>query len=220
MIQLLNYVQNLDYQIEKLGETSYRRISFKLNKFLQYKNPERTKNSRHEFNRSKIFFKNLQTNWIVEDSSPFQNIGFSSLIAIPKVQVRKVSTALVVDIWLVENLFHYQYPYELPNLFHKSLTKSKLRVNWLFFSVFTSTRSTKKLFNIPEFFDDYPAQLSNKQKLEIKEYLIGLIQTHLQEGLIESSCELLSSKESILIKELMPQDISEGFIIYEVISRR
>jgi hypothetical protein len=39
LIQFLNYAQNLDYEIEYLGSTGYRKVVFKLRDFLQFQDP-------------------------------------------------------------------------------------------------------------------------------------------------------------------------------------
>lgn len=82
----------------------------------------------------------------------------------------------------------------------------------VFFSV-----SIEKEFLIQEFFDNYGSSLSNQDKSKMKQEFIEVVQIFKEAGLIEDTGRSLlnGSFFPIPIKELTPQNISEGFVIYK-----
>jgi hypothetical protein len=58
----------------------------------------------------------------------------------PQVPFEKYSKQkfLIAKVWLIEELFYYNYPFYLPNIFQQKLNKHELQVRVKFFQIFTS----------------------------------------------------------------------------------
>ena len=52
---------------------------------------------------------------------------------------------MIAKVWLVEELFYYNYPFSLPNFFQQKLTKHELEVRFKLFQVFTSGSIEKEI---------------------------------------------------------------------------
>ena len=57
LIQFLNYAQYLDFEIEYLGSTAYRKVVFKLRDFLQFQDPSFKPTNRYRLTKIKEFFQ-------------------------------------------------------------------------------------------------------------------------------------------------------------------
>jgi hypothetical protein len=142
LIQFLNYAQYLDFEIEYLGSTAYRKVVFKLRDFLQFQDPSFKPTNRYRLTKIKEFFQQLQTGVYF---TAFSDARFQSLVLVPKVQFEKCPTQkfLIAKVWLVEELFYYNYPFYLPNIFQQKLAKYELEVRFKLFQVFTSVSIEK-----------------------------------------------------------------------------
>jgi hypothetical protein len=142
LIQFLNYAQYLDFEIEYLGSTAYRKVVFKLRDFLQFQDPSFKPTNRYLLTKIKEFFQQLQTGVYF---TAFSDARFQSLVLVPKVQFEKCPTQkfLIAKVWLVEELFYYNYPFYLPNIFQQKLAKYELEVRFKLFQVFTSVSIEK-----------------------------------------------------------------------------
>ena len=162
LIQFLNYAQHLDYKIDYLGSTAYRKVVFKLRDFLQFQDFSLKPTNRYRLTKIKEFFQQLQTGVYF---TAFSDARFQSLVLVPKVQFEKCPTQkfLIAKVWLVEELFYYNYPFYLPNIFQQKLTKYELEVRVKLFQVFTSVSIEKEIY-LEDFFKSYPYVLNKKQK--------------------------------------------------------
>ena len=190
LLQFLTYAQHLDFEIECLGGIPYRQVTFKVRDFLEFQNPT-VKSTNH----------------------------FQCLVAIPQVKLEKSSKQKywIGRVWLVEELFYYNYPFSLPNIFQTKLTKDQLEVQYKIVQVF-STVNIEKTFLVEEFLDNYPSILSNQQKTKIKKYFIDVIQIFEKYKLIEPNYKIIVNGKYHQTDQLTPHNISEGFIIYEKIN--
>lgn len=209
LLQFLNYAQHLDYETIELSPTiSYRVVAFRLQDFLQVQN----KNiNQYQLSKTKTFFENLQKGILVQS---FSNKKFQSLIAVPIVEFEKIKKYNVVKVWLVENLFYYQYPFLLPDLFNTKLNKHEFAVRCQFVKIFSSVNIEKK-FLIKDYLNSYPSIVSNKQKSKIKQYFLDVIEIVRNQGLIESYYKIISDESGFFVTELRISEISTGFVIYE-----
>ena len=73
----------------------------------------------------------------------------------------------------------------------------------------------EKEFLIEEFLTNYPIAISNQRKTNIKKYFLELVRELKDSNLIESNYKIILQGSTIPVDELTPQNISEGFIIYE-----
>jgi len=83
LLQFLVYAQNLDYEIDSLGSTYYRRVIFRVQDFLKY-----TKEAGNYYQLKKLveFFDELQTNSLIKF---FSDTKYRSLVTIPEVELDK-----------------------------------------------------------------------------------------------------------------------------------
>ena len=146
-------------------------------------------------------------------------VEMDSLAGIPRVTLFKQpgSKYLVARIVLIDDLFHYQYPFRLPDLFEKDLTDPKLtkyenlvRVECI---KTLSSKEVEKHFYIREFITTY--KISNQTAKEVKQIFIDLIHLFHQYQLIEEEGLLMSNRSPITISKLTTSNISDGVILYE-----
>ena len=120
-------------------------------------------------------------------------------------------------VWLLEELFYYDYPFYFPNLFQEKLTKDQLEVRFKFIQVFTSV-NIEKVFFVQEFLESYPSVISSQRKNNIKKHFIELVEFFKEHDFIEDSYKIISNENCYSTTRLNTHDISEGFIIYEKLS--
>ena len=157
LIQFLNYVQNLDFEIKYIDQIPYRVVVFRLQDFIQLQNKS---NNQYQLVKVKNFFKELQTGTFI---ASFSYIHFQSLAAVPVVKFTKVQKFWVGRVWLSQELFYYKYPFYLPNLFQTKLKKYQTEVQVHVFKTFSS-EGIEKVFLIKEFLQNYTSCFSNQQK--------------------------------------------------------
>ena len=164
----------------------------------------------------KNFLQQLQTGVFL---SSFDDTYFQSLVAIPQVKLEKSlkQKYWIARVWLLEELFYYEYPFSFPNIFQAKLTKDQLEIRFKFIRVFSSV-NIEKVFFIQEFLSYYPSVISNQRKNNIKKYFIKLVQLFKERDLIEDNYKIISNGHYYLTKEFNTRDISEGFVIYEKLS--
>lgn len=201
LIQFLNYAQDLDFEhnlkIEYLGEIPYRQVIFKLRDFLKFQNPNIKDTNNYQLGKIKKFFKKLQTEGFV---TSFSDNHFRSLVLIPQVKLDKCPKQKfwIGRVWLVEELFYYNYPFFLPK----------------FFQVFSSVNIEKEFF-VQEFLNSCTSIISNQRITNIKRAFIQLIKLYQQYDLVENNFKIISNESFIDTDKLTIFNISEGFVIYE-----
>ena len=97
-----------------------------------------------------------------------------SLVRIHPVTIFKPSESkyLLARVVMMDDLFHYLYPFKLPDLFQGNLTKHERLVRVEFVKTFSS-KYIEKYFYIREFFNTY--KISNQKIKDIKQIFIDLI---------------------------------------------
>ena len=82
----------------------------------------------------------------------FQSDSFRTLIAIPRIeyQICPKQKYLIANVWMVNELFYYNYPFYFPNFFNTKLTKDQFEVRFKFIQVFSSI-NIEKVFWVQEF---------------------------------------------------------------------
>jgi hypothetical protein len=194
---------------------AYRKVIFKLRDFLQFQDPNIKSTNQYQLRKIKEFFKSLQTGVHV---TSFNSQYFQSLVLVPQVKFEKCPKQkfLIAKIWLVDDLFTYNYPFYLPNFFQHKLQKHQLEVGLKLFQTFNSL-SIEKTISVSEFFKSYPSALENRKKTEIKKYFIQLIELLRKDNLIEPYYKIFSNGNSYDVQELTVKNISEAFMFYEKI---
>ena len=208
-IQFLNYARNLEYTSTDWDGVSYRKVTFIVRDFINYKNPTINPKSGYQLQKTKEFFKHLLTGAIINS---FQNDCFRTLIAVPRIEYKICSQKyLIANIWMVNQLFDYSYPFYFPNLFNTKLLKDQFEVRFKFIQVFSSI-NIEKVFLVKEFI---PSNISNQRKTTIKKYFIQVIELLQNDDLIEDNYKYMSQGKIYKTSKLDVKNISEGFIIYE-----
>lgn len=210
-LHFLVYAKELDYKVESLGSTSYRCVTFRLSEFLRLQKPNLKEVNTHQVDKFRKFFKELQTGFLV---SLFSNERFQSLVSVPKVELWKENHSWVCKVWVVEELFYYNYPFSLPNIFHDELSQSEFLVRFEVLKIFSSP-DVEKEFSVTDFIKSYPSSLSNKSIKQIKEFFIESVEILQQESLIQPRFQIIRDGRIESVNKLTYQNISEGFIIYE-----
>jgi hypothetical protein len=209
-------VKTLDYTSDFLGTTQYRHVVFRLRDFLEYQSSKKDSISDYQVQQARQFFVKLQQNSLIRI---FPDSEFRSLVSIPKLKFEKSNkNAWIIKIWMAEELFFYLSPFLLPNLFEQKVTEDDLEVQNHILQVFTS-QSLEKKFLIQEFLTSYSAVLSNPQKTKIKKLFLQLVNSLEKHNLIESNYKVLSNGFYHPVERLTIQNISEGFILYQKLSR-
>ena len=81
----------------------------------------------------------------------FTDNYYRGLVTVPKVKLYKNNEeALVVDIWLAEELFNYFHPFFFEDLFKKKLTKDQFQVLFEIIQVYSS-ENLRKEFHFKQF---------------------------------------------------------------------
>ena len=75
----------------------------------------------------------------------FQSDCFRTLIAIPRIEyeICPKQKYLIANVWMVSELFYYNYPFYFPNFFNTKLTKDQFEVRFKFIQVFSSINIEK-----------------------------------------------------------------------------
>ena len=209
LLQFLVYAQTLNYKIDSLGNTSYRLVQFRVQDFLKH-----TKLSSNYYQLKKLieFFDELQTNSLIKF---FSNQKYRSLVTIPEVNLQKgKQNSWTVEVWIADELFYYAHPFVLPDLFQRKLTKHQFEVQFHVIRTFSSL-DIQKTFYLKEFLQAYPSTLNNQQIAKIKRYFIQLMEIFEEHKLIESSYQVLVDDKVYHVDKLLPNNISQGFIVFE-----
>lgn len=216
LIQFLKFVRFLDYDTEKLnnGRVLLRVYTFQIRDFLTMLDQNR---NRYQLQKLSKFFRELHNSVVLES---FQDTCYQWLSAVPLSQVyspTKPGQALIAKVWVADDLFFYDFPFYLPDLFYGKLKKHQIDVRIHILRVF-ATPNTEKVFYIRDFCDNYPAKLSHKKIGKMKTYFIEGIQILKQVNLIENNYKIILEGRFKNIQEFTSRNISEGFVIYEKIN--
>lgn len=215
LLQFLVYVENLDYDVDSLGSTNYRRVILRLQDFLKYQNPNVKSSNHYQIKKLIEFFSKLQGSSLIQF---FSDSYYRSLVTIPEVKFQKGKhNSWIATVWIAEELFYYTHPFLLPNLFMTKSTKHNFDVQFKVIQVFCSVDIEKKFF-IREFFDSYPSTLNNQQKTKIKNSFIDIMLILLNAQLILPNYKIFYDGKLYDTDKLTSSNISEGFIVYEKLS--
>jgi len=143
----------------------------------------------------------------------FQSDCFRTLIAIYRIEyeICPKQKYLIADVWMVNELFYYNYPFYFPNFFNTKLIKDQFEVRFKFIQVFSSI-NTEKVFWVQECII---SKLSNQRKDTIKKYFIEVIELLQKYYLIENNYKYISQGNMYKTPKLDVKSISERFILYE-----
>jgi len=233
-LKFIRFTKELEYEIQKFDNILYRVLVFRVKDFSDVCDSMfKSDNNYYKIGQVKQFLRQLQENIFLEifnDSDFIQILALENqsiiemdrLTGIPRVSLFKQtrSNYLVARIVLLEDLFHYRYPFRIPDLFEIDLNNRKLSkyenlVRVEFIKTFSS-RDVEKPFYIREFLNTY--KISNQKIKEIKQIFIDIIHIFQQYKLIEKEALLMLNRSPINIYDLNTSNISDGIILYEKIT--
>jgi hypothetical protein len=212
-LQFLRYIRDGKFHFERefLGSTAYRCIYFEVKDFLNFQNPYRNYHT-VDFQKTRKFIYDLQSDFLLQK---FSDQYFQSLVSVPKVEFHqsKSNKPLVAKVWIVEELFYYNYPFHFPDLLNQKFQKHEFSVLAYFIQTFSCITIAKR-FDLKKFFGDY-SSLNNRNVRKVKEYFIKYIKLFHEYNLIDDKVQILSTGSISSLSQLTTSNISEGFIIYE-----
>lgn len=221
LLQLLTFVRSLDFK-EKTLTSNYRQFKFPLRDFLNYTNDGRSTNH-YQLSQSKEFINALRKNTIIES---FTDDSYRMLVTIPEVKLYKSNkhrNSWLVEIWIAEELFDYLCPFLYRDSFQEKLNKHQVAILFEILKVFCS-ETTRKEFNIQQFFESQAPNLNGTKQKQIKDYFIRLLNEFQQEGKIQPQVffPLLNSqsnpKSTCKINQLTAQDLSQPLVVFEIVN--
>jgi hypothetical protein len=214
-LQLLIFTQGLDSKIDYLGTTAYRQLKFKITDFLTFHDSTvNLKNNSYKLKQTKQFLTELPNGRLIKY---FSDTKFQSLAIVPKVELSKEKKSWVAKVWLVEELFYYDYPFLFPDFFqgNRKLTKDEFLVRVQFIKVFSCVQFEKKFF-VRQFLETY--QVSNQRKTRMKRIFIQLVHLLQEHNLIEDQYKVILNGQMVPTRNFTTESISEGFVLYEKLS--
>lgn len=210
-LKFLVYAKDLDYVTHSLGSTRYRCVSFRFQDFLKFQEPNSGVISYYRVKKLKEFWKELQTDFLL---SMFRDYTFQKLISIPKVEFWKEHRHWMAKVWIVDELFYYNYPFAFPDMFQGDISKTKFAVQFEIIRVFSSL-GLEKRFDLKAFISMYPSTLSNQNIRQIKDLFIESVEILQHNNLIQPRFKILRNGNLEPVNNLTPKNISEGFVLYE-----
>ena len=115
----------------------------------------------------------------------------------------------------MEDLFYYKYPFLLPDLFRRKISKDEFDVAFEVMKTYSSVSIQKKFF-IKKFLASY--RISNQRITNMKRTFVQLVKLFEEHSLIESNYTIISDGKIYHTDQLTSSNISEGFIVYEKLS--
>ena len=214
LLQFLTYAQPLEFKTDFLGDTPYRMVNFRIDHFLKFQDPTIKSTNYYKLKKARLFFEELQNRTFLMS---FSNTKFQRLVSIPKVKIFKSKKlkCWMATIWLVQDLFHYKYPFLLPDLFRCKISKDEFDVAFEVLKIYSSV-SLEKKFLIKEFLSSY--RISNQRITNMKITFIQLVKVFEEHDLIEPNYKIISDGYHHSVEELTIHNISEGFFLYEKLS--
>ena len=233
-LKFIRFTKELEYEIQKFDNILYRVLVFRVKDFSDgWDSMFKSDNNYYKIRQVKQFLRQLQENIFLEvfnDSDFIQILALENqsiiemdkLTSIPRVTLFKQqrSNYLVARIVLLEDLFHYSYPFRILDLFELDLNNRKLSkyenlVRVEFIKTFSS-RDVQKPFYIRKFLNTY--KISNQKIKEIKQIFIDIIHIFQHYQFIEENDLLMLNRSPINIHDLDTYNISDGIIFYEKIN--
>ena len=214
LLQFFTYAQQLDFKTDFLGSTPYRQVGFRIDNFLKFQNPTIKSTNYYKLKKVRLFFEELQNGTFI---TSFSHTEFQRLVVIPKVKIIKSKKlkCWMATIWLVEDLFHYKYPFLFPDLFRRKTSKDEFDVIFEVVKIYSSVSMEKEFF-IKKFLASY--RISNQRITNMKRTFIQLVKVFEEHDLIEPNYKIISDGYHHCVEELTIHNISEDFVLYEKLS--
>ena len=210
LLQLLIYVQTLDYQTKML-RSNFRQFKFPLQDFLNYT----SKTSNHyQLMKLKKFFNVLSQDLVMEC---FTDNSYRMLVTIPEAFVYKSEQNIwLAEVWIAQELFEYLHPFLFMDFFNKKLTTDEFQVLFEIVQIFSSS-STRKEFNTQQFLYSYSSNINGTRKKNIKDCFVRHIKVLHEQQKLQNQALLFPSNQTVNIDQLNSIHLGQTLIVFESI---
>ena len=154
---------------QRIKKKNYYFLKFPLNQFVRFTGIQTLKDSQRR--KLILYFKGLQKlDPVVKE---FSNGAFQSYVCFPYVECEnRLGNSWSIEVLAAEELFYFQYFFQLPESFLHSVSKNDLRLKIIFLKSLAVSYQKKRLY-LEEFFNTI--NVRNDPRIKIKKNLIQLI---------------------------------------------
>ena len=205
LLQFLTFVKHLDIDPSRDFDTHlienqlYYILKFPLSQFVKFTGIQIS----NKYQREKIveYFKQLQKiDPIVKE---FSDGAFRSYVVFPYADATNPSgRSWVVKIYVAQELFYFNYPFQFTKSFIASKSKNDLYLKVKLIQTL-AVKQTQKIFDLEEFL--FRVSLPNPYIIQLKKTIIQLLNELVDNQLIENNLEIITKKGTnrhISIKDL------------------
>jgi hypothetical protein len=175
LLQFLSFVKSLrlnplkDCKKFKIKKQFYYELKFPLSQFANFTDMQLSNQSERE-NLISYFYQLQKLDPIVK---VFSNLAFRSYVCFPYVDCKNTSSkSWVIEVLIVEELFSFPYPFQLPRYFLRSASKNDLRLKVRLAKSLAISDREKRL-DLEEFFN--PITVRNADLIKMKKNIIRLL---------------------------------------------
>ena len=211
LVQVLSFIKKLGLtpskkcKPQRIKKQNYYFLKFPLNQFVRFIGIQSLKDSQRK--KLILYFKGLQKlDPVVKE---FSSGAFRSYVCFPYVECENpLGNSWSIEVLAAEELFYFQYPFQLPELFLRSVSKNDLRLKMLFLKSLAVSERGKKL-DLEEFFS--PLNVRNSQLIQIKKNILQLLNELVVNRIIQNEMIIVSKsgkERHRLIKNFTTSDIT------------
>ncbi len=210
LLQFLSFVKSLklnpfkDCKKTKIKEQFYYELKFPLSQFVSFTGM----NVSNQSARGKLISHFSELQKLDPIVKVFSNLAFRSYVCFPYANCNNPSgQSWVVEVLVVEELFFFPYPFQLPKSFLRSGSKNDLRLKVRLIKSLAVSDQKKRLY-LEEFFNTI--NVRNDPLVRIKKNLIQLLSELVENKIIYNEVEVIlksGRKKDRLIKNLPTSDI-------------
>ena len=211
LLQFLSFVKSLrlnslkDCKKFKIKKQFYYKLQFPLSQFVKFTGMQLS----NQFERENLISYFYQLQKLDPVVKVFSNLAFRSYVCFPYVDCKNTSgKSWVIEVLVVEELFSFPYPFQLPRYFLRSTSKNDLRLKVRLLKSLAISDREKRL-DLEEFFN--PINVRNAALIQIKKNIIRLLSELVENKIIQDEVEILlksSKKRDRLIQNLTISDIT------------
>ena len=211
LLQFLSFVKSLklnpfkDCQKHRIKKQLYYGLKFPLSQFVKFTGMQLS----HQSDREKLLFYFSQLQKLDPIVRVFSNMAFRSYVCFPYVDCANPSgKSWVIEVLVVEELFCFPYPFQLPKSFLNSANKHDLRLKVRLMKSLAVSGREKRL-DLQEFFN--PINYQNTALVHIKKNIIKLLNKLVENEIIQNEVEIVlksGKNKDHLIQNLTTSDIT------------
>ena len=211
LLQFLSFVKSLklnpynDCQKYQIKNQLYFGLKFPLSQFVKFTG---IKLSNHS-DREKLLFYFSQLQKLDPIIKVFSNMAFRSYVCFPFIDCANPSgKSWIIEVLVVEELFCFSYPFQLPKSFLYSRSKNDLRLKVRLMKSL-AVNNEKKILDLEDFFNTM--NIRNDPLIQLKKNLIQLLNELVEKKIIQNKVVLIlksQKNKDHLIQNLTTSDIT------------